>query len=123
MPDDDVYIVHMGHPTDPFDYGTACGAPWPDGPGPLDPGLVIPPEGIRVDPPAHLRPRPDRRLPGVPADCARVQGDLAADPGQQQLVMVHRLLEAEDRLPKRTPRADPRYRQQAPSARLTEPVQ
>jgi hypothetical protein len=56
MPDDDVYIVHMGHPTDPFDYGTACGAPWPDGPGPLDPGLVIPPEGIRVDPPAHLRP-------------------------------------------------------------------
>jgi hypothetical protein len=80
MPDDDVYIVHMGHPTDPFDYGTACGAPWPDGPGPLD-------------------------------------------PGQQQLVMVHRLLEAEDRLPERTPRADPRYRQQAPSARLTEPVQ
>jgi hypothetical protein len=53
MPDDDVYISHMGHPTDPDDYGTACGAPWPETP-PLDPDQLIP--GVRVDPPAHLRP-------------------------------------------------------------------
>jgi hypothetical protein len=54
MPGDDTYIVHMGSNHD--DYQTACGAPWPDGPPPLDPDLVIPPGGIRVDPPAHLRP-------------------------------------------------------------------
>jgi hypothetical protein len=49
MPDDEVYISHMGHPTD--DHQTACGAPWPETPAP---DQIIP--GVRVDPPAHLRP-------------------------------------------------------------------
>ena len=50
MPNE-VYIAHMGHPTDPSNYGTACGAPWPETP---TPDLIIP--GVRVDPPAHFQP-------------------------------------------------------------------
>jgi hypothetical protein len=64
MPDD--YIVHMVSPDD--DRSTACGAPWPEGPGPLDPDLVIPPEGFRVDPPAHYRPEQIRQC----AACRRI---------------------------------------------------
>jgi hypothetical protein len=52
MPADE-YIIHMANDDQPP--GTVCGAPWPDLPGPLDPNLVIPPEGLRVDPPAHYR--------------------------------------------------------------------
>ena len=53
MPGDD-YIVHMVSNLD--ERLTACGAPWPEGPEPLDPDMVIPPGGVRVDPPAHFRP-------------------------------------------------------------------
>jgi hypothetical protein len=43
----------------------------------------------------------------------------ALDDLMRKLVVIRRLLEAEDRLPTRTPRADPMQRQQAPNATLS----
>jgi hypothetical protein len=43
----------------------------------------------------------------------------ALDDLMRKLLVVHRLLEAEERLAKRMPRADPMSRQQAPSARVS----
>jgi hypothetical protein len=62
---DDIYIVHMANDDHPV--GTICGASWPETP-PLDPDLVIPPEGIRVDPPAHYQPDQIRQC----EDCRRI---------------------------------------------------